>query len=162
MDTLAQIYREVQPKLYTFFYIKTSNFAIAEDLTQDVFYQATISIHTYRGEASLSTWLFQIANNLLKKYYRSRKYEKSLLMRLENMPHPTPFTTEQFVELKEEAKLLLQKIEMLDPPIKDIMLLRIVGELNFKEIGELLGQSENYVRVNFHRQKIKLQGEEEL
>lgn len=162
MDALAKIYRELQPKLYAFFYIKTSHSAIAEDLTQDVFYEATKSIHTYRGEASLSTWLFHIANNLLKKYYRSKRYEKSLLEQLEHTPTPPMFTTEQLIELREETRQLLTKIEQLEPPFKDIVLLRIVGELSFKEIGELLDQSENYVRVNFHRQKIKLQRKEEL
>ncbi|WP_159083032.1 MULTISPECIES: hypothetical protein [unclassified Lysinibacillus] len=47
MDTLAQIFREVQPKLYTFFYIKTSNFAIAEDLTQDVL-KVKVRKHFYK------------------------------------------------------------------------------------------------------------------
>lgn len=162
MDALAQIYRELQPKLYAFFYIKTSNAAIAEDLTQDVFYEATKSIHTYRGEAALSTWLFKIANNLLKKHYRKKNYEKNLLTKIETQPAVPLFTTEQLVELKEESKRLLLKIEQFAPPFKDIVLLRIFGELSFKEIGDLLELSENYVRVNFHRQKIKLQREEEL
>ncbi|HEY4622391.1 MAG TPA: RNA polymerase sigma factor [Solibacillus sp.] len=162
MDALAQIYRELQPKLYAFFYIKTSNSAIAEDLTQDVFYEATKSIHTYRGEAALSTWLFKIANNLLKKHYRKKNYEKNLLTKIELQPAVPLFTVEQLVELKEESKRLLLKIEQLAPPFKDIVLLRIFGELSFKEIGDLLELSENYVRVNFHRQKIKLQREEDI
>lgn len=162
MDALAQVYRELQPKIYAYFFIKTSNSAIAEDLTQDVFYEATKSIHTYRGEAALSTWLFKIANNLLKKHYRKKHYEKSLLTKIEAQPTIPLFTTEQLIELKDEAKRLLIKIEQLAPPFKEIMLLRIVGELSFKEIGDLLELSENYVRVNFHRQKIKLQREEEL
>mgnify|MGYP003540754350 FL=1 len=162
MDALEQIYRELQPKIYAYFYIKTSNSAIAEDLTQDVFYEAAKSIHTYRGEAALSTWLFHIANNLLKKYYRKKSYEKSLASKMEAQPSITLFTTEQLIEIKDESKRLLSKIEQLGPPFKDIVLLRIIGELSFKEIGELLELSENYVRVNFHRQKIKLQREEEL
>lgn len=162
MDALAQVYRELQPKIYAYFFIKTSNSAIAEDLTQDVFYEATKSIHTYRGEAALSTWLFKIANNLLKKHYRKKHYEKSLLTKIEAQPTIPLFTTEQLIELKDESKRLLIKIEQLAPPFKEIMLLRIVGELSFKEIGDLLELSENYVRVNFHRQKIKLQREEEL
>ena len=162
MDALAQVYRELQPKIYAYFFIKTSNSAIAEDLTQDVFYEATKSIHTYRGEAALSTWLFKIANNLLKKHYRKKHYEKSLLTKIEAQPTIPLFTTEQLIELKDESKRLLIKIEQLAPPFKEIMLLRIVGELSFKEIGDLLELSENYVRVNFHRQKIKLQREEAL
>lgn len=161
MDALAQIYTELQPKLYAYFYIKTSNSAIAEDLTQDVFYEATKSIHTYRGEAALSTWLFHIANNLLKKHYRKKRYEKSLLSKMEDLPAEPPFTIEQLVELKEETNQLRLKIEQLAPPLKEIVLLRTLGEMSFKEIGELLSLSENYVRVNFHRQKIKLQREEE-
>lgn len=162
MDELAKIYRELQPKIYAYFFIKTSNSAIAEDLTQDVFYEAAKSLHTYRGEAALSTWLFHIANNLLKKHYRKKRYEKSLLMKMEAQPPTNLFTTEQLFELQDESKRLLSKIGNLNPPFKDIVLLRIIGELSFKEIGELLELSENYVRVNFHRQKIKLQREEDL
>ena len=85
-----------------------------------------------------------------------------MLEQLEHTPTPPMFTTEQLIELREETRQLLTKIEQLEPPFKDIVLLRVVGELSFKEIGELLDQSENYVRVNFHRQKIKLQRKEEL
>ncbi|MCH7320328.1 RNA polymerase sigma factor [Solibacillus sp. MA9] len=161
MNALAKIYTELQPKLYAYFFIKTSNSAISEDLTQDVFYEATKSIHTYRGEATLSTWLFKIANNLLKKHYRKKHYEENLLTKIEAQPTLPFFTTEQLIELKDEAKRLLVKIEQLEPPLKEIVLLRILGELSFKEIGDLLELSENYVRVNFHRQKLKLQREEE-
>lgn len=161
MDRLEQIYCELQPKLYTFFYIKTSSLATAEDLTQDVFYEASKNIHRYRRDATLSTWLFSIANNLLKKYYRSKKYERALIEQLETKPIYLPFTTEQLVELKENTERLLVQIEALDPAAKDVVLLRIHGELSFKEIGELIGKSENYVRVLFHRTKIKLQRKEE-
>lgn len=161
LEQLAQIYRDLQPKLFAYFYVKTSNPTTAEDLTQDVFYEASKSMHTYRGDSSLTTWLFSIANHLLKKYYRSKKYEKSLLERLEQLPHSITYSTEQLIEWKLEAKWLLEKIEALEPPVKDIMLLRLIGELQFSEIGQLIGKSENYVRVTFHRQKIKLQREEE-
>ncbi|MER2038290.1 MAG: sigma-70 family RNA polymerase sigma factor [Solibacillus sp.] len=161
MEQLAQIYREIQPKLFAFFYIKTSNSTTAEDLTQDVFFEAAKSIHTYRGDSSLATWLFSIANHLLKKYYRSKKYEKSLLEKLGKKPSSVFHSTEQLVEWKLEAKKLLEKIQLLEPPVKDIMLLRLLGELQFSEIGQLIGKSENYVRVTFHRQKMKLQREEE-
>ena len=139
--------------------MKTSNEAIAEDLTQDVFYQASKSIQSYRGEAALSTWLFHIAQNLLKKYYRSKKYENTLLTRLTDHATEKLHTTEQYVQLKESVQELLCKLEQLEQPLKDIMLLRIVGELSFKEIGDIVGESENYVRVAFHRQKVKLKRE---
>ncbi|WP_274308880.1 RNA polymerase sigma factor [Solibacillus daqui] len=119
----ANLYRS-SAKTDAYFFIKTSYSAIAEDLTQDVFYEATKSIHTYRGEATLSTWLFKIANNLLKKHYRKKHYEKNLLTKIEAQPTLPLFTTEQLIELKDEAKRLLTKIEQIEPPLKEIVLLR--------------------------------------
>ena len=155
MDRLQQLYIELQPRLFTYFYLRTSNKQVAEDLTQDVFYEASKSIHLYRGAASLSSWLYAIANNLLKKYYRSKKYEKSLLQKLER-PKAEVRSTEYLIEQKEEVDSLHTAIQQLDERSKDIVLMRIYGELSFKEIGEVIGKSENYVRVQFHRLKLKL------
>ena len=50
-------------------------------------------------------------------------------------------------------------ISQLDDLSKEIMTLRIYGELSFKDIGELVQKSENYIRVTFHRTKLRLQKE---
>ena len=78
MNELELIYQEVQPKIYAFFYVKTSNQAVAEDLTHDVFYEACKGIKSFAGKSSLQTWLFSIAKNLLKKHYRSKRYNHKL------------------------------------------------------------------------------------
>lgn len=161
MKQLADIYEQIQPKLYTFFYIKTADASAAEDLTQDVFYEATKSIHRFNGQSSISTWLFAIAHHLLAKYYRSNRYKRTLNENMKQISSPLPLTTEQLVELQESTKALLEKIYALDTPGKEIVLLRIYGDCSYKEIGEMLGKSENYVRVMFHRLKLKLQQEME-
>ena len=56
----------------------------------------------------------------------------------------------------ETNKALYESIEKLDSVTKDVMLYRIRGELSFKEIGELLGKTENWARVTFYRGKVKL------
>lgn len=156
MDRLQQLYIEHQQKLFTYFYMRTQNRAVAEDLTQDVFYEASKMVHHYRAEASLTSWMYAIANNLLKKYYRSKKYEKALLQKLEQ-PEPQTIATDIYVEQKNRLQKLAAQIQQLDEQAQQIVLLRLYGELSFKEIGELIGQSENYARVQFHRLKIKLQ-----
>ena len=57
---------------------------------------------------------------------------------------------------KEERQELYKRIDRLENPIKEIMYLRITGEMSFKEIGEILNKSENWARVNFYRGKQKL------
>ena len=159
MDRLQQLYLELQPKLFMYFYVRTANKQIAEDLAQDVFYEASKTLHRYRGDASLSSWLYSIANNLLKKHYRSKKYEHALFEKLHQ--------SEQFAESAEQQALhraellaLHEAIHELDELSKELILLRIYSELSFKEIGDVIGKSENYARVQFHRLKLKLKGKE--
>ncbi|MBR1853077.1 MAG: sigma-70 family RNA polymerase sigma factor, partial [Lachnospiraceae bacterium] len=53
-----------------------------------------------------------------------------------------------------EQKVALYKaIQSLSSPTRDVVMLRITGELSFKEIGEILGKSENWARVTFYRGK---------
>ena len=157
MERLQQLYIEQQRPLYHYFYARTANAQVAEDLTQDVFYEASRTLHLYRGEASLKTWLYAIANNLLKKYYRSKKYEQSLLHKIEE--HAMPRTVEEQVVQKWSIEALHARIMALDEPSQQIVLLRLYSELSFKEIGELVGRSENYTRVHFHRLKQQLKQE---
>lgn len=89
---LEQLYKEVYPKIYTFFYVKTSNQHIAEELTQEVFYQAIKKFHTFSYESTIETWLFAIAKNQLRNFYRSKKYQNQLIEKIpkENKESVTP------------------------------------------------------------------------
>lgn len=156
MKELEQLYKEIQPKVYAFFYVKTSNKAVAEDLTQDTFYEAIKGYQSFLGKSSIQTWIFSIAKNLLRKYYRSKKYKHSLEQKLTIEKNEQQLMEEMFL-LKEETRLLVQMMNELDPLPKEIVMLRIFGELSFIEIGDLVGKSENYTRVHFHRTKLKLQ-----
>ena len=160
MNSLEQAYIELQPKLYTFFIMKTSNKTVAEDLTQDVFYEASKTIHQFKGDSTISTWLFSIARHLLAKYYRSKKYEQSLKDKLGNSIERV-ISTETAFEIKEELRLLQLHIANLDDVVKDILLLRLYGELSFAEIGGFIGKSDNYARVTYFRAKQKIMKEME-
>ena len=55
-----------------------------------------------------------------------------------------------------EYNEVLKAIHSLKEPQRQIMILRLINDFTFKEIGEILGKSENYCRVNFFREKKKL------
>jgi RNA polymerase sigma factor (sigma-70 family) len=157
---LEELYKEIQPRIYAFFYIKTSSKEIAEDLTQEVFYEAIKSMHSFSQQSTIQTWLFSIAKNRLLKHFRSKKYKSQLNEMLQKETGES-ITPEQEV-LKNEAKQnLIEYMNQLDELSKEVVTLRIYGELSFKEIGSLLGKSENFARVTFHRAKLKLQKEME-
>ena len=56
----------------------------------------------------------------------------------------------------EESARLYKKIHFLSEPYKEVFLLRVLGCLSYKEIGEVFGKSENWGRVTFYRAKKKL------
>ncbi|WP_078544043.1 RNA polymerase sigma factor [Litchfieldia alkalitelluris] len=155
---LEEVYKNVSPRIFAYFYAKTLAKEIAEDLTHDVFYDAMKNIHSFSGKSSIDTWIFAIAMNRLKKYYRSKKYKKQLQQKLIFDDANTVSIIDEMIE-KENHQLLLEKIRLLEEPLKELVTLRIYGELSFKEIGIILNKTENYARVNFYRTKLKLQKE---
>ena len=63
--------------------------------------------------------------------------------------------------IRKENKVTIYKtLQKLDINTREVMYLRITGELSFKEIGQILNKSENWARVTFFRGKQKLDKED--
>lgn len=153
---ISDTYEELQPKIYAFFYIKTNNKEISEDLTQEVFYEALKAYSSFKNKSSIKTWMFAIANNILKKHYRKTRNYNQLNNRLTH--NSTSYNNlEDSIIKKDEKVNLIQIINKLESAYREIVILRVYGELSFSEIGEIINKSENYARVYFHRAKLKIQ-----
>ena len=60
------------------------------------------------------------------------------------------------IESDEGKVTLFQSMQSLEPKVREIMYLRVMGDLSFKQIGDITGVSEHYARVTFYRAKEKL------
>ena len=130
---------------------------LAEELTQETFYRAIKSIHTFRGDCDLRIWLCSIAKNL----YFTHQQKQSRVKPEENFDD---YGTEeklfvQMIEDKEMALRIHKVLHELKEPYKEIFSLRIFGELSFKEIAELFHKSEHWACVTYHRAKELIQRE---
>ena len=65
-------------------------------------------------------------------------------------------STEEKVILNDEKITLYKNLQKLDEKTREVIYLKITGELSFKEIGEILNKTENWARVTFYRGKQKL------
>ena len=65
-------------------------------------------------------------------------------------------TIENIIISKDEKMSLYKKIQDLDVQSREVVYLRITGDLSFKEIGIILNKTETWARVTFYRAKIKL------
>lgn len=151
---LEQMYEENVSKVYKYLFCLTHDADLTEELTQETFYQAMKGIHNFRGDCKLSVWLCQIGKRL---WYRELEKRKRSMESLENVEDTIPSK-----QLDEQYLLNLDKVEMfrklhqLEGKTREVMYLRLTGELSFAEIGEILGENETWARVTFYRGKQKI------
>ena len=154
MISMDELYKEYSQMVYRYLFSITQNSNLAEELTQETFYQAIRTVHLYREDCKVSTWLCSIAKNVWRTYLR--KHPRTDILD-ESQKHQD---TVESVVLSNLGKMeLLKRIYSLEGPVKDVLYLRLFGDLSFKEIGDVLGKTENWARVTFYRGKEKLRKE---
>lgn len=124
---------------------------LAEELTQETFYRAIKSLHTFRGDCDLRVWLCSIAKNL---FYTHQK--KKLLVTSEATSDISESEEKKFIQMIADKEIALQIhkiLHELKEPYKEIFSLRIFGELSFKEIADLFQKNEHWACVTYHRAK---------
>ncbi|MBD5103036.1 MAG: sigma-70 family RNA polymerase sigma factor [Subdoligranulum sp.] len=153
MDDMDAVYRDHAQTVYKFLLAQCHDPDLSEELTQETFYQAVRSIGRFDGSCKLSVWLCQIAKHLWYRHLRKHRQDP---VPLEAAPEsPVPSAEEGLLE--QEGRLaLLRLIHQLPEPQREVVYLRAFGDLSFREIGDVLGKTENWARVTFYRSKEKL------
>ncbi|MGM9661932.1 MAG: RNA polymerase sigma factor [Oscillospiraceae bacterium] len=154
-----EIYRTHAALVYRYLFSLSQDPDLSEELTQQTFYEAIRHPGRYRGEAALSTYLCGIAKNLLRheRQTQARRRERPL-EEAEELPSPGGGEEEAVERLQRQA--LFQRIHELPEQQREVVYLRLSGELSFAEIGAILGRSETWARVTFYRAKCALKGDD--
>ena len=156
MQSMEEIYQQYAQTVYRYLFSLVRDPDLAEELTQETFYQAIRSIDRYDGACKITTWLCAIAKNVLRTHRRKHPPTEAI----EDQPLQTPSAEAEAISA--DAKLsLMRRLHALPEPYREIIYLRSLGNLSFREIGELLGRSENWARVTFYRAKEKLGKDED-
>jgi len=149
------IYRENAEIVYRYLFSLCCDAHLAEEVTAQTFYEAIRSAGKYRGDAALSTWLCAIGRRLLQKEWQ--RQNKNQTVPLEEVDHlPATEGTEDAAMERVGRAELFRRIHALEPRSREVVYLRLSGELSFAAIGEILGESETWARVTFYRAKQKL------
>ena len=148
------IYKKYYSTLNKYLFSLTKSEDLAEELTQETFYKAVQKINTYKGKCKMSVWLCQIAKNLW--YDQCRKNKKVINIEENLFDVQAQESIESQVISNEEKISLYKKMQKLDEKTREVIYLRITGELSFKEIATILDKTENWARITFYRGKSKL------
>lgn len=156
---MEEIYQENAKLVYRFLLKHCRDPQLAEELTQETFLRAMNSIDRYDYSCKISVWLCQIAKHIYLQYLAKRGKEiPSEEIALDEMTgrNTVEKGVEEQVMKRYELLDVLKDMQNLPEQMREVIYLRTMAELSFKEIGEILGKSENWARVTFYRGKERL------
>lgn len=152
---MEEIYKQNAKIVYQYLYSMCQDEKLAEDLTQDTFLRAFEAIERYDGSCKLSTWLCQIGKHLLYQTWEKKKREIPTDWETAQLSVALSSTadTEQEVLTKVELVEVLTELQQLPQAMREVIYLRTLSDLSYKDIGQILGKSESWARINFYRGK---------
>ena len=160
LETLLVRY---QPHLYRFGLRMCGNVEDADDVAQQSLISMARSVRDFRGDSSVSSWLYTIARRFCIKKRRRSKFaptrEESLDAAATDMarqlvdPRPNP---EQTATNQELATALTHAIDALEPSQREVLVLRDVEGLSAAEVATILGMSVDAVKSRLHRARVAM------
>ncbi len=148
-DAFATLYDRYAEKIYRFVYYKTFTKEVAEDIVSDVFMKALQKIHSFESaKGTFSAWLYRIARNAVIDYYRTRKTTIDIEDLLDL---GTSDRTAEERDAINALKKVSDYLGTLNAKQREIITLRIWEERSYREIAEIVGGSEDSVKMAFSR-----------
>lgn len=149
LNNFGLVYDKFVSKIYRFFYYRTNNQNISQDLTSQTFLKAIKSLQNkkFTGD-NFTAWLYKIAKNLLVDYYRQHR---------ENLNIDDVWFLKDPKDLKEDLDYkfkineLKKHLEKLTYQQREILIMRVWDELSYKEIAKILNKTESNCKMSFSR-----------
>ena len=158
MTDFETIYREYFRDVELYLRAVCRDESLAEELTEQVFFQALKALPKFRGECDIRTWLCAMGRNCYLSYLRKAKPSEDIDEL--QIPDPRQYIEEQFFD-REQAMAINRVLHDLPEPYKEVFSLRIFGQLSFEDIGSLFGRTANWACVTYHRARQKIRSKME-
>ncbi len=127
-------------------YVKSD--ADAADVTQLAFVRAFRGLATFRGTATVRSWLYRIAINCALSWLRDHRREQPAEISEDALTDDNPAPAQ--LSASDDRARLRAAIAQLPPKQKLVLELRVFDDLAFREVADLADCSENTAKVNFH------------
>jgi len=158
------IFTSYEKPLYNFVLRMVKDTQTAEDLTQDIFIKIYKKLKSFRGEASVSTWVYKIATNAYLDYVRSSGYKKNSLSDYIDEGENEKWNHGQYEKIiaideqaiKSEMNTCIQRfLNDLPEDYRAVIVLHDLQDLKNKEIADILNCTLEIVKIRLHRARKK-------
>ena len=152
MPDAGIVYQQYRDMVYGYLFRLCQNQDLAEELTQETFYQALKKWNAFRGQSDIGTWLCSIARNQYYQLFRKKKEQPA--------EDPDREAVPDFAEMiisRGMAMDAYKALHHLQEPYREVFSLRTFSDLSYREISEVFGKTESWARVTCYRAKQMLQ-----
>ncbi len=156
MDKLEEFYKDNRSIVYLYFYNLIGSPEESEELTQETFYQAVKSIHRFKGQSTLKTWLMQIARNTYRNKIRAlakRKYVETT-EKIELQGDET-FNPQKILSERQVTCDIQRIFKQMPPDYRDVLIFKEVHGFSHAEIAQILEKTPQTTKVLLYRAKKK-------
>lgn len=160
----SELVRRHQVRVYNTVFGMVGNREDADDLAQLVFIKAFRSLHRFKGQSQLSTWLYRISINCGLDWIKSQKRKSGVKMDDEWWDRQADsealfvgtVQTDRHVEQVETREVLERIINQMDPVFRSVLVLREINGLSYDEIAEVEGCSVGTIKSRLFRARAQL------
>ena len=157
MADFEQIYRDYFRDVYLYSRrLSGGNEPLAEDITSEVFFRALHRIDSFRGDCDIRVWLCQIAKNCYFTYLKQNSKTEPV-EDLEQRFQGAVESPDEILLRGERAQQIKELLHDLPDPYKEVFMWRTLGEMSFRQIGELFQKTGNWACVTYHRARKMIQ-----
>lgn len=144
LDAADELVERYQGALFGFIFRLTVNNTDAEDIFQEVWMRVVRYRESFNVEKKFSTWLFQIALNATRDFYR----KSSDTVCVDDYDFPDEDAGQDSLENKELAQYLLKNLSL---PFREVIVLRYFEMMKEKEIASVLDIPLGTVKSRIHK-----------
>lgn len=152
-----RIYNETMILLFKVSWRIVNDEDAAEDIVHDSFIKASEKNMSFPTMNDAKFWLIRVVKNASLNYALRKKREKTAYQKVFYEDRRQQTSGETDLLRQETKKIALSALEKLPKTLKEVIILREYGDLNYKEIGKVLGITEGNVKIRMFRAREQLE-----
>lgn len=156
-EVFSSIIRKYQQQIFAYIYKIVKNYQDAEDLTQDTFTKALKNIGNLKNVDYMKSWLYQIAYRTTLNYINKKSVKSLVLFKDPSTIDVISYTSDYFSnEFSEEINDIFKLLNVKE---HTLLTLRIIEDMSFKEISNIMKKPPSVLRKRYERLIKKIKNE---
>ena len=156
-EVFSQVVRDYKERIYWLVRRFVNNHEDADDLVQEIFLKIWQALPSFRGEASLYTWVYSIATHETLNHLRREKVRAALRFSSLDDEMERRIDTDPWFNGTEAERKLAKAVARLPEKQRQVFILRYYDEMPYEEMSQVLGTSVGALKASYHiaQEKVK-------